>query len=456
MTQEEIENNSDFENLLPQIDNYLQSQEHYIRALEMAVQLLQREVEHLRSHIRKRDKKAESSRGLKPINRINKAAVIFNTCGTDKKVLQKIFDFIGQEFSITDNNIYLISSEKELVPVSDEAHQSVFKKLISAIGEESILRIMNGQAGASVITNKIRNNRQQTILLSPLMLRGVLIGFYIALTSRKTEEISNDELEHIGYLSGYAAVALDNIRSTAEIAQMNGKLQLLNTQMLQSTKLASIGEISGSIAGEIEAPVQIMRGHIKMFESGVGDKKRRLQILSEQLDKISEITNRLTSLANSQQSDKVPAPMNLASVIDETLLFSNTQLLRDGIRLEREYESTSYQILGQQTQIEQVILNFLLNARDTMPDGGKISIGLSRADERNVIVNISDNGKGLDEKEIALMFDPFSKPRNISKKQPLNMYLARNIIEQHKGEINVFSELGKGTTIKLKLPLFID
>lgn len=442
----------DVENLLPQIDTFFKSQEEYIRVLEMAVQLLQREVEHLRTQIKNRDKRSDSQKKSRAGSKLGQASSIFNTCSSEKKVLIKLHDILAAQFSIIESNLYFFTSDKKLVPVDDDEHSTLANR-IRNLEEHGIIDWAVEKDTASVIPDLALEKAQ--LILVPLYLRGNPIGIYSAITAKDAAEFAQTELEYLTSTASHAAVAIDNIRSSEEISKMNRKLSLLNNQMIQSTKLASIGEIAASIAGELESPLKIMEGNINLIETGVGDKKRRAQIIKEQILKIKEITDRFAGLALPHTSEKSPSNINVCSLIDEVILFSGSQLLRDGIRIEKEYEDTDLKTVGYKSQLEQVILNLLLNARDSMSDGGIITLGVFKTSAKKLMITVADNSRGIDEKDLQNIFDPFYKGRSVSNRTGISLFLARNIIQQHNGSISVFSETGKGTTFKITLPLSV-
>ena len=278
---------------------------------------------------------------------------------------------------------------------------------------------------------------------------------FAAKTYRDSNSFNKQTFNELSSVIEYAATAIDNLRSSDEIIRMNSRLSALNQQMLQSSKFATIGELAGAFAWEIDTPLQIIKANLQLLHSGVGDSQRRLQIITEQVGKITEVNKRLSNLALSPPSELSPSPFKLCSLIDEVLLFSGSHLQRDDIKVEKVYENTNIQILGFKHQIELVLLNLLLYARNTMPEGGLITIGVFNFNKNKVLVSIADNGNGINENEIEHLFEPTVQS---SKNFGFNsgLFFIKNIIQQHKANFSVVSEVGKGTTYKIIFQLYAN
>ena len=229
---------------------------------------------------------------------------------------------------------------------------------------------------------------------------------------------------------------------------------MLNRQMFHSSRLASIGELAGTIAVEIDTPLKIIKGHLQLLKSGVGEAERRYEIINRQIELVDKIIKRLSSISKFSVNDISPSFIILENLIDDVILFTNSQLQRDNIKVEKDYENSGVSVLGTKTQLEQVILGLLLNARDMMPEGGKITINIFKNKNNSVNITISDNGIGISENELQDIFEPYYSDKTGINSLGTNLYLVKNIIEQNKGILSVTSEVGKGTTYKITLPIY--
>ncbi len=433
-----IEDDYEFEN----------SEENYIRHLEMSVELLKREIEHLRSKEKPANKKNKSKKNeaQAPVNN-------FLNCNNIQEIMKLFIDTILKQYPISETDLYLFDTFRKLYSAADSSASDALNKYKNNFEENGIIDWVCSKSSASAVPNFDDLSGESTntsFLLIPLVLRDLAIGVIIAGTSKLPTDFSELELKFLFEQAVPATVAVDNLISKEEIVNMNRKLSSINKQMIESSKMASFGEIASSISGEISNSIKIIQANIDLIESGVGSPENRFKIIKQQIESINVINKRLINLSSTSTESK-GSSVNLISVIDDILLFSNTQFQRDGIILQKEIEEGEFKIFGSKAQLEQAILNILLFSRDNLDEGGKIKIGLyrSRAEKLNLI--ISDSSIGLSPDELKDVFEPLVSDQNKSR---TGLYLAKNIISQHKGKIEIISELRKGITYKISLPKY--
>ncbi len=440
----------DLNEIIPEAGSLSQNQEEYIRALEMSVQMLQREVEHLRSQAQSADEGKQPSQ-----KRPSGIDVDYSDCSSEREVHLKYHKKLAENFDILESDIYFVTSTKALQPISGSDTSTTLEPIVKNFVEEGIIDWTLENGNARVIPN-LGDELGETptyFLLIPLKLRGGALGVFMARTSRQPNEFTDEDIQYLTSSASRTAIALDNIRSSNEIAKMNKRLASLNEQMLESTKMASIGELTAAIAGELETPVKMIAGHLDLLESGLGDQKRRLQIIREQLEKITNITSGLANLAKTSGREAQPAEINICSMINEALLFSGYQLQRDGISIDKEFEDESLTIKGSRSRIEQALLNLLLQIRDLSPEADKITIGVYKTGKDKVSLLVKDNGPGMDNDELNNILS--SGELDDEEKSKTSAFMTvKNIIEEHSGSIEIFSEVGRGTTYKILLPVY--
>lgn len=452
---ENLKNQDDVNNILPEMDEFSQTREEYIRSLEMSVQLLQREVEHLRAQTQQEDSGGEPAADSQPSLLAGSFLSAINKCASGLEALKVLNDFHTEKFKIMESNIYYLTGEKKLIPVNSPETSSVpLLNTIKSLDETGVIDWAISKGGSSVIPNMSDEPESGTpsIIILPLIIKGNPIGVFLAKSSKEAATYTEEELALLANTADYTAIALDNIKSSEEIANMNKRLNILNNQMARSSGLASVGRMAGLFASEIDNPLQMIKANLGFLESGLGDTRRRIQIIREQVDSIAEIKSRLASISLNPAAESMAAPIRIATLIDDAILFSESQLLRDGIKVEKDIEDDSLETLGFKNQINQALLNVMLFQRDTMPDGGVITIGLFKQGTKKILISFADNGIGLDDNSKKDIFDPFSGDA-AGKNFGAGLYNAKNIIEQHKGLISFVSELGKGSTFKIELPL---
>jgi signal transduction histidine kinase len=220
---------------------------------------------------------------------------------------------------------------------------------------------------------------------------------------------------------------------------------------LAAEHLASMGSLVAGIAHEIGTPMGVIQGHAKLLESKVADEKSRwrLRTIQEQVARISKIIRSLLSMAKPPQLERHPT--ELPMVIDGTLSFVRERFDRHGIHVERKYADVP-DVMADPERLQQVMLNLLVNAADAMQDGGILSIALQPAEGDRVEILVSDTGPGIPEDALARVFEPFFTTKGAGVGSGLGLSVARSIVEEHTGTIEVRSRAGGGTTFCIALP----
>jgi len=240
----------------------------------------------------------------------------------------------------------------------------------------------------------------------------------------------------------------------------------LKEQLLQVQKMQSIGTLAGGIAHDFNNILGIILGHVSLV--------RQNQPVSEQLgesiDAIHQAVGRGASLVEqiltfARKSDTKFKPIQVNQTIrDLTLMLSGT--LPKTILFTLELEEKLPPIFGDQNQLHQIFLNFCVNARDAMPGGGTITINTGRIsskdmreinpeskDVEHAHIMVSDTGTGIDEETQRRIFEPFFTTKEHGKGTGLGLAMVYGIVRNHAGYIQLESELGKGTTFHVYLPL---
>ncbi|MBK9247498.1 MAG: hypothetical protein IPM69_05145 [Ignavibacteria bacterium] len=446
-----IVENAEVAEFLPGAGQFAQTREEYIRTLEVALQLLQREVEHLRQQRRSVDQTVPVSVSSKPETTYG----LLQNATTVDEVIYQLQKHLEEILEIRECGIFTLTASQTLIQAGTQLiDNNPLMLIVRHLDEQGIISWAIEQRDARIIPNITENPpaEEANIILVPLFLRNAPVGIFVAASAKSAESFSAEDISTLLAATEAAMMSLDNIRSAEEITRMNLRLTVLNKQMVQTSKLASIGELAGSVAHEVNNPLQILLAHLQLLESGVGSSERRIEIIKQQVFRISDITRRLLDFARNAPSETQLERVEVNFVINEVLFFINSQLNRDGIQIYTECEEPTPVISATKTQIEQVLLNLMLNARDAMPDGGTITITSSTQNNR-AFITIADTGIGIPEDKIASIFEPFYSTKPQGKGTGLGLSIVKTITAQFRGEIQVMSQDGKGTTFKLAFPL---
>jgi two-component system NtrC family sensor kinase len=229
----------------------------------------------------------------------------------------------------------------------------------------------------------------------------------------------------------------------------------LQQHLLTSEKLASIGLLSAGVAHEINTPLTGISSYVQMLQKKLTD-SHYSQILGKveaQTDRVARIIKNLLAFARSP-SDASFTRVDLKTSLEEILSLINYKLRTMNIRLELDLRPVPL-LYAQGERLQQVFINIILNALDAMPGGGTLAIGLDRKDGAAAI-RISDTGTGIRPEHLSRIFDPFFTTKGVGKGTGLGLSISYAIVKEHDGRIEVQSEVGRGSTFTIVLPLERD
>jgi two-component system NtrC family sensor kinase len=236
--------------------------------------------------------------------------------------------------------------------------------------------------------------------------------------------------------------------------------EMMNEQIIEAGKLASVGELAAGIAHEINNPVAIMveeAGWIEdlLEEDGTcedpAEVSRALKQIKNQGVRCKQITHKLLSFA--RKTDPELRKVQLNELIDEVVALSEQRVKYSNVKLKLNLAQHLPEVHVSPSEFEQVLLNLVNNALDAMtPDGGTLEI-TTRIDGGHVVVDVADSGQGIPKANLARIFDPFFTTKPVGKGTGLGLSICYGIIKKMEGEISVNSAVGLGTTFHVRLPL---
>jgi len=241
---------------------------------------------------------------------------------------------------------------------------------------------------------------------------------------------------------------------TAELEAANKRLKQTQEQLVRSERLAAIGQLAGGVGHELRNPLGAIKNAAyyvkgKIAKSELGQKEPRvmefLNIMDDEINTSNKIINDLLGFSRVGKPSVSPTQIN--NVIEDAL--SHTTI-PENIELIKKLDAELPQVEIDTSQIQQVLVNMISNAVQAMPEGGKLIIG-AREKDGFIEVRIADTGCGIPQEAIDKIFDPLftTKAKGIG----LGLAVCKAIIDRHEGKIEVKSQVGKGTTFIIKLPL---
>lgn len=227
-------------------------------------------------------------------------------------------------------------------------------------------------------------------------------------------------------------------------------------QLQRADKLVTLGELAAEMAHEINNPAGIVMSradYIQMDSEKYPQLKKYnedFDVIINQIKKISKITGNI--LKYSKKLPKEFHHANLQTICEETLNILGPRLAKKKISIEKRYRSKNHEILGDATQLEQVMTNLVNNAIDATEIGGKITLQIKDVDSERIMWAIEDTGLGMSADILEQIFSPFFTTKSAEMGTGLGLYIVKNICKNHNAEISCDSEPGRGTTFKILFP----
>ena len=229
----------------------------------------------------------------------------------------------------------------------------------------------------------------------------------------------------------------------------------LQQQLVTSEKLASIGLLSAGVAHEINTPLTGISSYVQMLQKKMTDVHfaKILEKIETQTDRVSRIIKNLLSFARNP-SDLAFHRVDLKDSLQEIISLIDYKLKTMNIILEMDLAPVRA-IWAQGERLQQVFINIILNALDSMPEGGLLRIELTENDA-DAVIRISDTGTGIEERHLARIFDPFFTTKGVGKGTGLGLSISYAIVKEHDGRLTVESQMGKGTCFIIAIPKDLD
>jgi signal transduction histidine kinase len=244
---------------------------------------------------------------------------------------------------------------------------------------------------------------------------------------------------------------------TRDLEEVNRQLEVTTRQLIVSEKLAAIGEITAGVAHEINNPLAVIQGNVDVIHADLGARAEELKteftLIVEQIQAIHILVSKLLQFARPEEYAETGMGNSPDKVIKDTLPLVQHLLSRAEIAVELDL-CAGAAVAMNQTELQQVLVNLMVNAIQAMPEGGHLKLSSHMADQNGqpmICITVQDTGVGMPDDVIQRIFDPFFTMKR-GAGTGLGLSISRNLITRSGGEIRVFSEPGKGSTFELWLP----
>ncbi len=316
--------------------------------------------------------------------------------------------------------------------------------------------IINRRKPALLPALVIKNNK--TVIMLPLVTAKQTLGVVLIVTAIEESAITQENMKLLAMLAKQCSLVMENSLLYDRLRREHESLRKAQRQILQAEKLASIGRLTAGASHEILNPLNILSGYVQMLGlSGNADERipRYLSVMSEQIDRISRIVNGLYLFSQSVGADKDEIQIN--ELVRRAFQLFEHERRYDHIQDVMDLEENLPLIQGNADTLSQVMFMMLSNARDAMPDGGRLTVSTRKIPSENtaedrIEIQIQDTGHGISEANIDRIFDPFFTTKVSQNGTGLGLSLCYGIIQNHGGTIRVDSRVNQGTTFTVRLP----
>jgi len=249
-------------------------------------------------------------------------------------------------------------------------------------------------------------------------------------------------------------------KDLTEKKKLEDELQKTQAHLIQAGKMRALGDLVAGVAHELNNPLMAAETFVHVMKEKLApadENRKRLELLQRCHERIAKIINHLRDF--SRQSKLDFRPMDIAEPIENALMITGQQMINHGIRIIKHFQPDLPKIRGDSSQLEQVFLNLISNARDAMEKVERkkeltIAASLLRHNGWNdVEVVVQDTGNGIPQESIDKIFEPFFSTKEVGQGTGLGLSICYGIIEAHGGRIEVESKVNEGTTFRVLLPV---
>jgi signal transduction histidine kinase len=296
----------------------------------------------------------------------------------------------------------------------------------------------------------------KSMLIQPIYWKDELIGGFSVLWLTRSHRFTPDELRLAEGIALQSALAVENSRLYEGVKEQMAELKRTQAQLVQSTKLAAIGELAANIAHEINNPLTTVLG----FASFLSERMPPADPMREELGLIQEEASRARDIVRdllqfSRQRDFSPEAADVNAVLEQVIGMVRRQGALNAITVEERYAKDLPAVELDVSRMKQVFLNIINNAVYVMPDGGSLIIrtGISNGGVR---ISFEDTGPGIAPEHRDRIFDPFFTTKPEVSGTGLGLSVSLGIVQSHGGTIEVATEMGRGTTFTIALPMRLE
>jgi signal transduction histidine kinase len=300
--------------------------------------------------------------------------------------------------------------------------------------------------------------RDQVALVVPLAEDDVEPAAILVLGEKVSGDVyTSAETELLETLAREAGIALRNARLYLDLREQMDALRRTQDQLVQSAKLAAVGELAAGVAHELNSPLMVISGHAQLLlrqQAADASGCAALGTIVEEAHRAAGIIRNMLDFSRRREITRTH--VSLEEIIDRALALLEARLERGGIQVARIYGGDVAAVDADRDRLTQVLINLLANAADAMASGGVVTVETAARESAEgawSVVSVRDTGSGMSEETVAHVFEAFFTTKPEGAGTGLGLSVSLDIIRQHGGMIEVESRPGTGTTMRVVLPV---
>jgi signal transduction histidine kinase/HAMP domain-containing protein len=315
-------------------------------------------------------------------------------------------------------------------------------------------------------TEKPERIQFRNILIIWMLIKDNVNGALIAI-NKSEKDFTEENSRVLGILANNMSVALENIKLFNNLQQQMGELKKTQRQLIEAEKLTALGTLAGGVAHDFNNILCGMIGYVALLKRNHDPEEKDFKML-DTIEKAgfraANLTKQLLTFSRQEALDHKPIKVN-EHINNVAKLLENT--ISKLITINLELNESLPPVLSDPAQLEQIIMNLSVNARDALPNGGEILILSEQAHIDQIFceqhpeakpgdyikITVSDQGDGIDQEILPRIFEPFFTTKELGKGTGLGLAMVYGIVKSHKGFTIVASSPGKGTSFSVYLPV---
>ncbi len=386
---------------------------------------------------------------------IQKASEIITQYLDYEKIAGEFLGLCHQVLDFDEGRVYICDPKGW--KAANDSHPHAFDLVVESMKEEGIIEWVWQQKHGIVIPvqeliiSEQLENFRGNLVITPLIINEKGLGICLFHTSKEQANFSLRDLELLNLLTQQAAIAIQYTGMYKDLETTHLDLKNSQAQLMQAIKLATVGDLAGGIAHEINNPLQIILGKIQIarLSENADD---ALQVVETQAMRIATIVRGLLALARNRNTEAKEF-IEINPLISSTLNLIRGQIEKRAIKIELDMGEKIPIFIGNSSYLQQIILSFLLNAKKMMTGGGLLKIRTEYWEEKWIKIEFMDTGIALTESEIETTLNPFAPGAPSSETtQNLGLVVSVEMIRELGGEVEIESGPTNGNRIIIKIP----